>query len=180
MDDFQELIKDSVDATTIVSKADHKTELLVSNEHENLFEDSVKKAKNRLIVSSYKATSYVLTENLLKIIETKCKAEGVNFVFLFSLDMGHFEREPVSKLLYLERVSHKFPEKFIGKVEVHCDKNIHSKLLIVDDLYLVCGSANLLSNKKFTWLDFSIKSYDKKLISEASQKISNFNIQTIN
>ena len=43
MDDFQELIKDSVDATTIVSKADHKTELLVSNEHENLFEDSVKK-----------------------------------------------------------------------------------------------------------------------------------------
>ena len=131
-------------------KSDEIRVLIDSKEHNSFLIDSIRNAKIDVLVRSGWANDYVINLDFISLIKRKLK-EGVNFYFGYGYQsskqnnnqQSHSEMAGEYELSKIKDWS--IENKTKGKIQVKYFPN-HSKLLIVDFNFTVCGSFNWLSN----------------------------------
>tara|TARA_B100001093_G_scaffold476286_1_gene502502 strand:- start:1184 stop:2065 length:882 start_codon:yes stop_codon:yes gene_type:complete len=124
--------------------------LVDSKEHNSFLINSIKNAKIDVFVRSGWANDYVINHDFISLIKRKLK-EGINFYFGYGYQssnqnnsqQSHSEMAGEYELSQMKDWSIQNNTK--GKIIVKYFPN-HSKLLIVDFNFTVCGSFNWLSN----------------------------------
>lgn len=124
--------------------------LIDSKEHNSFLIDSIRTAKIDVLVRSGWANDYVINLDFISLVKRKLH-EGVNFYFGYGYQsskqnnnqQSHSEMAGEFELSKLKDWS--IEKKTKGKIKVKYFPN-HSKLLIIDFNFTVCGSFNWLSN----------------------------------
>ena len=183
-EDIKRLIsdKDRIDNKQIVDhiKSNKNVELKVlSNlsQHRQIFFNTLGQATNSICILSGTATSYVVNEDF-KISLSEALKRGVNVYIGYGYKSNHHDQQKKEYELTAESDLKKFvndakQENNKGKIFLAEYKN-HSKILICDDDYVVCGSFNWLSNASGQNVERSYIIYDKKVILKESQLIKKF------
>lgn len=131
-------------------KSDEIRVLIDSKEHNSFLIDSISNAKIDVLVRSGWANDYVINLDFVSLVKRKLQ-EGVNFYFGYGYQsskqnnnqQSHSEMAGEYELSKIKDWS--IENKTKGKIKVKYFPN-HSKLLIVDFNFTVCGSFNWLSN----------------------------------
>lgn len=108
----------------------------------------------------------------------ECLKRGVNIYIGYGYKSSYnntekkdFETKAEEDLKNLVKTSSK--DNLKGKIYLAEYKN-HSKILICDDDYAVCGSFNWLSNAKGQNIERSYVIYDKKIVLKEIQQIKKY------
>lgn len=151
--DFKEFISKELSKYTEEQKSTleelniQNTDILTGVAHHNYLISSIERSKKQVIIMSGWLSSYVIDNNFLKLIETKL-GEGVEIYigYGFQDHKGVHNEFGNSKsvLKSLKRLIIKYPTSFFV-----ASFATHEKLLIVDNLTVVIGSANWLSNRRY-------------------------------
>ena len=168
--------KDRIDNNAII-------ELLKSNknidfkilsslsDHRKIFFSTIADAKDSICILSGTATSYVVDEEFKLSINEALK-KGVNIFIGYGYSSSYNTSKKNYELkaeLDLKKLL-KDSKDHNGKIFISEYKN-HSKMLICDHKYVVCGSFNWLSNARGQNIERSYMIYDKKFALKESELI---------
>lgn len=129
------------DITRIDGK-NHKSELILA----------LNESKNKLIIISGFISKYVISRDkkFLPMLED-CLSRGVIVYLGYGEWPSYEENEARRSLIQLKELKERFPNLLIKKF------HNHTKLLIKDSDYMICGSFNWLSNNKVKRDELSFK-----------------------
>ena len=182
--DIKKLIddKDRIDNKQIIDHIESSKNIelkVLSNlsQHRQIFFNTLGQATNSICILSGTATSYVINEDF-KISLSEALKRGVNVYIGYGYKSNQYDQQKKDYELTAENDLKKFindakKENNKGKIFLAEYKN-HSKILICDDEYVVCGSFNWLSNASGQNVERSYIIYDKKVILKESQLIKKF------
>ena len=161
-------------------QANKKVNLKILNnlsQHRQIFFNTLGQATSSICILSGTATSYVINEDF-KISLTEALKRGVNIYLGYGYRSSHHNEQKKEYELNAENDLRKLVQqakehKLKGKIYLAEYKN-HSKILICDDEYVVCGSFNWLSNAAGQNIERSYIIYDKKLVLKEAQIIKKF------
>ena len=147
------------------------------SQHRQIFFNTLGQATNSICILSGTATSYVVNEDF-KISLKEALKRGVNVYLGYGYRSNYHDQQKKNYELTAENDLKNFVkeaknENHKGKIFLAEYKN-HSKILICDDEYVVCGSFNWLSNAAGQNIERSYIIYDKKIVLKESQLIKNF------
>lgn len=148
--------------------------LAYQDEHLKIFRETFIKAKNTVCILSGTATSSVI-DNDFKNIIVNCLRRGVNIYIGFGDGKSYStsQKSPQNikagqDLKQLLNFSNK--ENTKGKIYL-AEYDNHSKILICDDKYAVCGSFNWLSNARGRNVERSYVIHEKTLAMQESETV---------
>ena len=141
-------------------------EIIVGKEHIAERNKAIKSAKESLIITSGWVSKYVIEKNFMHNLQLAIK-RGVQIRFVYGykdVSGNHTSSKEIIQILddFAAKNSKQF--KVLKKAN-------HSKVLIVDKEYAVCGSFNWLSNNIAHNEEYSFRSDDKILINQLSNSI---------
>lgn len=143
--------------------------IIIKNQfHKNELKKALENCNKSIVITSGWVSDYVINEEFLKLIHDAL-LRGVKFRIVYGYKQSNgihtSSKNAIKKLNELNKIHN---ESF--KIIEH---PMHSKILIVDNKYAVCGSFNWLSNGKDipNNTETSIKSYDKVLINKLNNLI---------
>ena len=174
--------KDRIDNKEVIDyiQANKKVNLKILNnlpQHRQIFYNTLGQATSSICILSGTATSYVINEDF-KISLTEALKRGVNVYIGYGYRSSYHNEQKKEYELNAENdlkelVKQAKEQNFKGKIYLAEYKN-HSKILICDDDYVVCGSFNWLSNASGQNIERSYIIYDKKLVLKEAQIIKKF------
>lgn len=129
---------------------DEISAIIDAKDHHIFLIESIKKAKNEVIVRSGWANVNVIDHHFVSLIKKKL-SEGVNIYFGYGYQSYGQKQSEQSESEAKAEYEFKLIEKWTiknkckGRLVIKYFPN-HSKILIIDDNYAVCGSFNWLSN----------------------------------
>lgn len=127
---------------------------------------AIKSAKESLIITSGWVSNYVIEEDFIENLQLAIN-RGVQIRFVYGYkDIKGNHNSSKEAIQILDDFAAKNSKQF--KV---LKKANHSKVLIVDKKYAICGSFNWLSNNIANNEEYSFKSEDPLLINELSNSI---------
>ena len=162
----------NININNIVHVYESQKKILYGKEHEGILEKAIIDVKQDIVISSLSITN-VIDSNLLTLIEKKFK-EGIVFNFIYYEQANPKSELSMKNLTYLSYLGNKF--NFYGKINLLGNTkkfSEHSKVLIVDNSYMWCGSCNWLSNKWFDQRDITSLCTDCDEIKNLRNKIFN-------
>ena len=174
--------KDKIDNEEIISYIRQNRNINVEvlstlSEHRRIFFDTLSQATNSICILSGTATSYVVDEDFKETLKEALK-RGVNVY----LGYGYKSKWHDQKKKDHEKKAEEDLKKLVqdnlnfnhdGKIFLAEYLN-HSKILICDDKYVVCGSFNWLSKARGYNDERSFLIRDKNLVLKESQQVKKF------
>jgi phosphatidylserine/phosphatidylglycerophosphate/cardiolipin synthase-like enzyme len=171
--DLENTLKDYNPQTKGIIKEsilDSKVNIIKGKEHLAELYHSVKSAKTSLCILSGWLSVYIIDDKLLKAFSDACQ-RGVEIYIGYGWEDSkgrHSDsfstQEAVKRLADCQSKS--------GK-KLHLAKFAnHEKILVKDNEYVVCGSNNWLSNRKFRNSERSLKIFSRELAESETKRIS--------
>ena len=143
--------------------------LLEKNEHYDYLLKSIRDAQKKVVILSGWITSYVVDSKFNRLLLTKLKSGVAVYIgYGWENSQGqHVNMEASEKsLLALKKLAKKYPNQLlVAKYATH------EKLLVVDDKEVVFGSANWLSNRRYTNDERSIVITDAGLARSEARRV---------
>lgn len=173
-------IKSEFDEYDVISRLDptkynvDKVKEINGIEHYNFLITSIKKAKFRVMIFSGWISGNVIDKEFMNILEDAMK-RGVDVYIAFgykSYTTSESMEENTRKAL--DNISRTFynPNNLQYKDKLHIYKfPNHTKILLVDDSYVVVGSANWLSNRRYVNKEHSVIYYSKKYTEDEAVRL---------
>lgn len=175
-------LRSLVSSKPIIRSDDGNKIISSTEDHRNYLIDSIKIAKEEIIISSGFISSHAVDGEFMTVMK-KAIDRGVNVFLIY----GHLnsmnnkmnaslQLEGSKNLKQLREYSKRYSDKgsvaigFFDIGDEYEDENgIHEKILIRDNAALVIGSFNWLSNKKGKKGEISIELLDKETIDKMSK-----------
>ena len=141
-------------------------DIVVGKDHISERNKAIKSAKESLIITSGWVSNYVVEDDFIENLQLAIN-RGVQIRFVYGYkDIKGNHNSSKEAIQILDDFAAKNSNQF--KV---LKKANHSKVLIVDKKYAICGSFNWLSNNIANNEEYSFKSEDPLLINELSNSI---------
>lgn len=135
------------------------------DEHLSALFDAVRSARSRLYVYSGWIKPHVV--DLIQTDLGAALSRGVHVYIGFGWESpsggGDHDPRQDEAVSRLEKIGGDGTRS--GRIAIKRFRN-HSKLLVCDDAYVICGSANWLSNSQYHNREVSVRIHDRKLIAE--------------
>jgi len=146
-------------------------------QHIEFLYDTLQNAKESVCILSGTATSYVV-DNEFQDTLVECLKKGVNIFIGYGYSSSSNKQPKENYIIKAEQDLKKLVEfskqkNLKGEIFVAEYKN-HSKILICDDKYVVCGSYNWLSNARGYNTERSYVISDNKIVAEESKIIKKY------
>ena len=145
--------------------------------HRRFLYKSLKESSNSIVILSGWATDYVVDKQFKKLVKN-CLNRGVNIFIGFGYKRSNedylekdYEIQAKKNLSELENWSAE--KKTKGMIHIREFKN-HSKILICDNRFAICGSFNWLSNRHSLNKEQSWVTNNKKFINDELDEILSF------
>jgi len=140
------------------------TKELYNIEHYNFLIDEIKKAEFRIIIFSGWISDKVIDNNFIALLKESLH-KGVNIYIVYGYksksSTESMEKNTENALLNLNIIKNtKLEKEFSGALYIYELSN-HQKIFIVDDKFITVGSANWLSNRRYTNEEYSVVQYSK-------------------
>lgn len=146
-----------------------RTSIVKGEEHLQELFNATRTAKRRVVILSGWISSSIVDRNFIALLERRAR-EGVSFVIGYGWQNSrgsHAELESTKEALRdLDLLSGRVPEM----ITVVQFPN-HAKMLIKDQDFLICGSNNWLSNRRFRNAETSIKIESPSLVQQETEEI---------
>jgi len=149
---------------------DSKKEVIVGNQHSQILLDTLKNANKRVCIISGWISHYVV-DSLFCDLLSKALERGVDIYIGYGWQDSTGKHNSSEKALMRLR---SLSQKFAGSITIG-EFPTHEKLLVKDNDYVIYGSNNWLSNKKFKNSERSIIQYSREL----AEKEANHAIKVI-
>lgn len=141
-------------------------DIIQGKEHLMEREIAIRSARKTLIISSGWVSDYVIDKTFLKNLE-ELLFKGVQIRLIYGYkDSRGFNNSSKSAIKKLEQLMISYP----NYIKIVTTPN-HTKILIVDGEYSICGSFNWLSNNQVRNREISFKSRDKKVIQDLNDAL---------
>lgn len=145
-------------------------EIIKNQKHLKELNFALENSTKSVVITSGWVSEYVITDNFINKVERAIK-RGVKFRIVFGYKDSYGNHTSSNTAI----------EKLNSLTELYKDQfkiiktPIHSKILIVDNQYCICGSFNWLSNGKLmpNNEETSLKSYDINFINKMKSYIKN-------
>ena len=143
-------------------------EFLSGSEHYDFLIGSIKSAQFRIIILSGWINDYVVDQKFIRLLETKIRG---NVKIYIGYGWENSKGEHASSKSYEAAITalNKLVEKYPAQLIVSKFAN-HEKTLIIDDKYLVIGSANWLSNGRYKNSEKSVVIRDRLVVKNEADK----------
>lgn len=168
--------KDRIDNNEIIKLLNSKKNidlktLSTLSDHRKIFFSTLADASNSICILSGTATSYVVDEEFKLSINEALK-KGVNVYIGYGYNSSYIQSKKDVELKAESDLKKLLKDStyYKGKILIADYKN-HSKMLICDQKYVVCGSFNWLSNRWGHNIERSYIIYDKKFALKESELI---------
>ena len=179
-------LRSLVSSKPIIRSDDGNKIISSTEDHRNYLIDSIKIAKEEIIISSGFISSYAVDGEFMTLMKEAID-RGVNVFLLYGYSNSNSQQmntslqlEGSKNLKQLREYSKRHSNKgsvaigFLNKEDEYDNENgIHEKILIRDDAVLVIGSFNWLSNKKGKKSEVSNEIFDKNTIDKQSKRLKN-------
>jgi len=144
-------------------------EIVKGFHHVTLRNKAIEDAKESLIITSGWVTKNVVNQEFISKLQSKVNnGVKIRIIYGFKDSKGlHKSTKSSEHLLYELKKNNKE-----GDVKIIIKPN-HSKIIVVDNKYCICGSYNWLSNNRASNKELSFKSYDKDVISDTKEAVKN-------
>lgn len=148
-----------------------KLEKIDGINHYEFLLSSIEEAKHSIYILSGWLSNSVIDNTFITLLNNALK-RGVNVYIGYGWqDFKGVHKDNYQALENLRGIyRNKMKFNYSGDILVSKFPN-HQKILIIDDKYIVVGSANWLSNKTYKNEEFSFAIYSKKLSNEESHRI---------
>ena len=169
LDQKQRELLDSEELIVRLKKSKNKTvEISGSHQHRKIFIETIKNAKEQVVVYSGWVTEYSMDDEFKNHLKSAMK-RGVNFYLGFGyvdsrkrdLISENYMKNAISSLMKLRQWSAEINTK--GKLYVIKFPN-HKKILTCDYKYIIYGSYNWLSNKYSKNDELSLQYFEKDYV----------------
>lgn len=146
-----------------------KFEIVDGINHWKELKEAISSARNEVVILSGWISSNVLDRDLLRLIEVRMQS-GVTFIFGYGWQNSKGEHAGFENTDFTIHALRELGRKHPGKIFLHDFPN-HEKLLIKDRIYVICGSNNWLSNRRFRNSERSVKIFSTKLATTEAERI---------
>lgn len=164
---FEEIVKTYIKISPSLTKSNY--EIIKGKKHLEERDYLFKRVKKSLVITSGWVSDYVVNENFIMNLQLLInKGVEIRLVYGYkdSKGVNNSSRKSINKLEELIKNNNEKSIKVIIKPN-------HSKILIVDNEYGICGSFNWLSNSLISNEEISFKTYDKEVIKDLNLNIKN-------
>jgi len=140
------------------------TKELHNIEHYNFLIEEIKKAEFRIIIFSGWISDKVIDYKFITLLE-EALSKGANIYIVYGYKSNSstdsMKNNTEAALFNLKILQENIlAKKYSGKIYIYELSN-HQKIFIIDDKFITVGSANWLSNRRYTNEEYSIVQYSK-------------------
>ena len=142
-------------------------EIINGIEHVSEREKALENSTNSLVIASGWVSKYVINKNFISKLQGLINnGVKIRIIYGYKDKQGNHSSDKVSVELLneLQKKNKKGDVKILFKAN-------HSKIIVVDNKYALCGSFNWLSNSRALNREISFKTYDKNVISDINKNI---------